>query len=40
MENEIKTGGKKADRDFEEVEGGQADEMGFYFTPNGSNYIR
>ena len=37
MHNEIKTE-KKADREFQEVIGGSYDEMGFYFTPDGSNY--
>lgn len=35
MQNEIKIE-KKADREFQEETGGQYDELGFYFTPNGS----
>jgi hypothetical protein len=30
---------KFVDRQFEEVEGGQYDEYGFYHTPNGSKLI-
>ena len=37
MQNEIKSE-KKADKEFQEVEGGHFDEMGFYFSPDGSNY--
>lgn len=36
MQNEIKSE-KKADKEFQEVAGGSYDEIGFYFTPNGSN---
>jgi len=35
MQNEKKIE-KKADKEFQEVTGGHCDEMGFYFTPNGS----
>lgn len=37
MQNEIKNE-KKVDKEFQEVSGGYYDEMGFYFTPNGSNF--